>query len=164
MSHWMPARRALLAVLLLGFAAFAAAQTTYRWIDPRTGRVMVTDTPPPGDARAVSKIRDGGGGGSPEIPYATRLAARNFPVVLYTGPECEPCAKARELLGKRGIPFTEKSVQNENDAAELKALVGDAFVPSLKVGRQSLRGFDPEAYNNSLDLAGYPKPEPRPAE
>ena len=29
--------------------------------------------------------------------------------------------------------------------------------PTLKVGKQSFRGFEPAAYNNLLDLAGYPK-------
>ena len=39
-----------------------------------------------------------------------------------------------------------------------------SFLP-LKVGRQSFRGFQPEAYGNLLDLAGYPSarcgPPPR---
>jgi len=39
----------------------------------------------------------------------------------------------------------------------LKKLVGDAFVPTLRVGKQSTRGFEAGAYNNLLDLAGYPK-------
>jgi len=30
-------------------------------------------------------------------------------------------------------------------------------VPALKVGKQSFRGFEAGAYNNLLDLAGYPK-------
>lgn len=38
--------------------------------------------------------------------------------------------------------------------------MGDAFVPSLKVGRQSVKGFTPESFNNMLDLAGYPASAP----
>ena len=39
----------------------------------------------------------------------------------------------------------------------MKGLVGDTFVPSLKVGNQRFRGFETGAYDNLLDLAGYPK-------
>ena len=42
-------------------------------------------------------------------------------------------------------------------------LVGDFFVPSIKVGKQSFRGFEAGAYNNLLDLAGYPKSAAKPA-
>jgi hypothetical protein len=48
-------------------------------------------------------------------------------------------------------------LQKPEDAEELKQLIGDAFVPSMKVGKQSFRGFEAGAYNNLLDLAGYPK-------
>ena len=67
------------------------------------------------------------------------------------------CKQARDLLNGRGIPFTEKMVQKQEDVDELKQLVGDTFVPALKVGKQSFRGFEAGAYNNLLDLAGYPK-------
>jgi hypothetical protein len=33
-------------------------------------------------------------------------------------------------------------------------------VPALKVGKQSFRGFEAAAWNNLLDLAGYPKTAP----
>ena len=38
--------------------------------------------------------------------------------------------------------------------------VGDAAVPTVKVGKQTFRGFDASAYGNLLDLAGYPKSAP----
>ena len=43
---------------------------------------------------------------------------------------------------------------------KLKQLVGDLFVPALKVGNQRVRGFEAGAYDNLLDLAGYPKTAP----
>ena len=58
------------------------------------------------------------------------------------------------------MPFAEKMLQSQEDVAELKQLVGDAFVPALKVGKQSFRGFEAGAWNNLLDLAGYPKSAP----
>ena len=66
-------------------------------------------------------------------------------------------ARARELLTRRGTPFTEKLLQSQADLDELKALIGDVFVPTIKVGKQNQRGFDSAAWNNLLDLAGYPK-------
>ena len=56
--------------------------------------------------------------------------------------------------------ISERMVQRQEDVDELKHLVGDFFVPALKVGKQSFRGFETGAYNNLLDLAGYPKTAP----
>ena len=143
----------LLAALLLAGTAHAQ---TYRWIDPASGRTMITDTPPPGKIKTVSKTTSGDPDETP-LPYAVRQAAANFPVTLYIGPECATeCKNARDLLNRRGIPFSEKVVQQKEDIEDLKKLVGDAFIPSLKVGKQAIRGFQPEAYGSALDLAGYP--------
>jgi glutaredoxin len=142
--------------LALGLAAHAQ---TYRWTDPASGRTMYTDTPPPRNAQNVERIGTSGTTVSEksDLPFATRQAARKYPVVLYTGAECSNCARARDLLNRRKIPFTEKILQTKEDEAALKNLVGDAFVPSITVGQQKVRGFDAAAYDNALDLAGYPK-------
>lgn len=145
----------LLTVCLLLCCAGAHAET-YRWTDAN-GRVVVSDTPPPGQARHVEKT---GGKAQPDdgLPYATRLAAEKHPVLLYTAAECTgECQQARDLLKARKIPYTEKLVKTPEDLAELKQLVGDAFVPSLKVGKTSHRGFTRSAYDSLLDIAGYPK-------
>lgn len=147
----------VLATLLSLAAASAAAQTTYRWIDPTTGRTMITDTPPPGGARQVSRAGPGQrAADSPELPYATRRAAQLFPVTLYSSANCPPCDEARALLIQRGIPFTEKIMRSEADMDELKALVGDTAVPILLIGRQTLKGFEAGSIGKALDLAGYP--------
>ncbi len=146
-----------LAVIL---ATSSVTAETYRWVDPATGKTMYTDTPPPGSAKQISKTK------KPESEetqqsYAIKQAAEYFPVTLYTTPDCvEDCKKARDLLNGRGVPFAEKMLQKPDEAAELKQLVGDLFVPTLKVGRQPVRGFQSEGYNNLLDLAGYPKTAP----
>ena len=51
-------------------------------------------------------------------------------------------------------------VQSAAEIEELKQLIGDAFVPTVKVGNQRFRGFEAGAYDNLLDLAGYPKTAP----
>ena len=87
-----------------------------------------------------------------------RRAVENFPVTLYTSADCtSECKQARDFLNARGVPFTEKMLQKQEDVDELKKLVGDTFIPALKVGKQGFRGFEPAAYSNLLDLAGYPK-------
>jgi len=148
-----------LLILCLALSSATALAQAYRWVDP-SGRTVISDTPPPGRAHSVAKT-----GADKEntdgLPYAVKKAAENFPVTLYTSADCVgQCKDARNLLNLRGVPFTEKMVQTPEDFDELKKLVGDAYVPALKVGKQSFRGFETGAYNNLLDLAGYPKTAP----
>ena len=146
-------------ILCLALASTCASAEAYRWVDP-AGRVIISDTPPPKTAKAVAKL-DGSSENADGLPFALRKAKENFPVTLYTAADClSNCQQAREMLNGRGIPFTEKMLQKAEDANELKQLVGDVFIPSLKVGNQSFRGFEAGAYNNLLDLAGYPKSAP----
>ena len=145
-----------LLMLCLALSSACAVAETYRWVDP-AGRTVVSDTPPPGRAHSVAKT-----GSSAEntdgLPYAVKKAAEDFPVTLYTSADCvSQCKDARNLLNARGVPFSEKMLQSQEDIDELKKQLGDAFVPALKVGKQSFRGFEAGAYNNLLDLAGYPK-------
>ena len=145
-----------LLTLCLMLAAAGVQAETYRWTDS-AGRTVVSDTPPAGKATGVVKL-----GGKPEasdgLSFATKRAMESFPVTLYTSADCvAECKNARDLLNGRGTPFTEKMLQKPEDFEELKQLVGDVFIPSLKVGKQSSRGFEAGAYNNLLDLAGYPK-------
>jgi len=150
-------RLSLLALCLISTAVFAQ---TYRWVDPATGKTMITDTPPPGKVKQVSKAQTGETGEGP-VSVTVRRAAENFPVTLYTSADCPAeCKSARDLLNRRGVPFAEKVLKSQADVDELKALVGESYVPSIKVGKQSQKGFLADAYNNLLDLAGYPSTAP----
>ncbi len=149
-------------LLLLGplLAADAAAQTTYRWLD-KSGKVHYSDQPPPPDIGSVDEKRLGkssvietSGPG-----YATRTAAANFPVTLYTSADCQDdCKLARDFLTRRRIPYSEKVIRNSDDAEAYKRATGatDVFVPSLSVGSQFQRGFLDSAWSALLDNAGYP--------
>ncbi len=146
----------LLSLVLACSAAFAQ---TYKWTDS-AGRTMISDTPPTGLAKKVSKSSDTA---QPDdnLPFSVKKAMEAFPVVLYTSSDCgDSCKQARDLLSARGIPFTDKDVQKPESREELKQLVGEAFVPTIKVGNQRQRGFEASAYHNLLDLAGYPKTAP----
>lgn len=150
--------RRLLFLCLTLISTLALAQT-YRWIDS-TGKTIISDTPPPGTAKKISKAGEAQQEDKGQS-FAMNKAAEAHPVVLYTSAGCiAECKQARDILNVRGIPFTEKLLQNREDIDELKALLGDAFVPALKVGKQHVRGVESGAYNNLLDLAGYPKSAP----
>jgi glutaredoxin len=152
--------RAVIFAALLAAACAASAQQMYRWIDEQ-GRVHVTDTPPPPGAKSAqtTTAASAAAAASPgeSLPYAVQQAASNFPVTLYTAPECAPCAEARALLNARGVPFREVLVTEEAQQEELKKAVGALAVPSIVVGGSAQRGFEEGTYHGLLDVAGYPK-------
>jgi glutaredoxin len=92
------------------------------------------------------------------LPLSLKTAAARFPVVLYTGRDCAPCGAARAHLSKRGIPFVEKTISSEADAAAFRKLAfSEMTVPAVSVGRERLSGFEPGAWDGLLDAGGYPK-------
>ena len=144
----------------LAFALAANAQTNvYRWVD-KDGKVQFSDSPPPADAKDATQRRLGGGGpDETQLPYATQVATRRFPVTLFTGTQCgEPCDQGRNLLTQRGIPYTERDAQNNAaDREALKGLIGSLDVPLLMVGEGKNKGFEEGTWHASLDSAGYPR-------
>ena len=125
-------------------AAFAAtAQTNvYRWVD-KDGKVHFSDTPPPEEAKSVSQKRMGGGyTEESQLPYATQMAMKRNPVTIYTASGCgNPCDRGRELLSKRGVPFSEKNAGgSQADRDALVKLAGSAEVPLLMIGDNKVRG------------------------
>ncbi len=152
-------RRARISVtMVIAFAATSAlAQQLYRWTDDK-GRVHVTDTPPPSSARNVQKKSIASTSSSTPVPYELSQALKDFPVTLYSAPNCQDlCVRAREILNKRGVPFKEVQVFDEQTNEQLKS-TGAKGVPALVVGRSVHEGFDLDAYNTLLDSARYPKP------
>ena len=153
--------RVVFAIVIAAAAFGAAAQQVYWWTD-EAGRVHVTDTLPPAGAKDVRRMKPVPGGGAPSkpaaaVPYVLDQAIKQFPVTLYTSPGCaEPCASARELLNKRGVPFNEVQVWEEQGNEELKRLSGQNQVPTMKVGASVYSGFERSAYEGLLDSAGYP--------
>lgn len=148
-------------IMTLLLATTASAQSTYHWID-RSGKPVYSDQPPPPGVKIVATKEGKAASDDKALPYATRQAADKFPVTLYTTPSCtEACADARGLLNGRGIPFSEKMLKSQEEAAGLaKEQGGEARFPTIKVGPQSFVGFEAGAWTNLLDLAGYPKTAP----
>ncbi|HET9700468.1 MAG TPA: glutaredoxin family protein [Burkholderiales bacterium] len=161
--------KSLLLIALAILALPAAAGTMYRWVDAE-GQVHYTDKPPPASAKDVKQqpIKAPSTDEAARLPYATQMAARNFPVTLYATDCGDPCTQARQFLRKRGIPYTEKDPQQPAEYQDLsKLLSGQMEVPVLKVGSSLTRGFNEEGWHNALDVAGYPRsagaPPPKPA-
>ena len=128
-----------LCVVVAAIAAQASAQTNvYKWTD-KDGKVHFSDTPPP--------------------PYATQLAAQRNPVTIFVGPDCgDPCSRGRDLLTRRGVPYTERDAQNNPaDQEALKKLVGGLDVPTLVIGQRPTKGYEEDMWQAALDSAGYPR-------
>ncbi len=142
-----------------GMASTANAQAIYRVVGP-DGRVTFSDRAPvsvsgsPTPAKAQTASADPAS--ASELPFALRAVQARFPVVLYSGNDCSPCASARSSLEARGIPFTERTVNTAADVQALQALSGQSSLPFASIGRQHLEGFAADEWNQYLDAAGYP--------
>ena len=149
-----------LAALLLAFlAAAACAQSAYRWVG-KDGKVHYSDeAPPPAAAQKVEqrRLQASSSGGGETLSYATRQAARDFPVTLYSSPECgAACTSAREFLTRRGIPHAEKLIVTPDDANAFRAATKSEMLPTLLVGARTEKGFEAGTWGTLLDQAGYP--------
>ena len=150
----------LLAVCCATLPLALQGAEVYRWIDAQ-GVVHYSDVPS-SDAEKINpgKFLDQS---SPDdaLPYETRIAQQNFPVVLYVSAGCGgACDRARSLLDQRGIPYTEKTLSTKDDIDSFRKLSGDEIVPTLGLGRSYLKGFQEEHWHGELDIAGYPKIAP----
>ncbi|NMM84647.1 NrdH-redoxin [Rhodococcus sp. SRB_17] len=159
----MPLPRPFLALATLlctlAWAGPGQAQPVYRIVGP-DGKVTFSDRAPGNDAEPA---RAGRAGAAPEagqataLPYELRQIATRFPVTLYTGADCTPCASARNLLVQRGVPFTERTVASNEDIDALQRLSGGSSLPFGTIGGQQLTGFSDSEWTQYLDAAGYPK-------
>ncbi|MFS2036750.1 glutaredoxin family protein [Polaromonas sp. CT11-55] len=139
------------------FSPLAQAQQVYRIIGP-DGKVTFSDQPPPAAAGAkVSAGTPGGGGSAPTgLPFELRQVASKYPVTLYSGENCGPCAAARTMLTNRGVPFSERTVTSNEDIKALQRLSGDTSLPFATIGSQQLKGFSDVEWTQFLNAAGYP--------
>lgn len=152
----------LAGLLALSCAGTAQAQL-YKWVDSN-GKTTYSDLPPPKSARQLEKSTPKStDAGTATLPYALAEASKNYPVTLFTGAQCAPCAEARDFLKNRGIPFAEKSVTSNADIAILRQISGDAQLPVLLIGRNKQLGFESDAWNLALSAAGYPPDNKLPA-
>jgi len=148
--------------LLLGLMAATLqvqAGELYRWADEK-GKVHYGDAPPPAVDVEEKNFHDPAGPDA-GLSYETRRARQYFPVTLYVSDNCgELCARARELLKQRGIPFGEKKLVLQAEIDAFKAASGGDRAPALGVGKGFVHGFNSGRWHSELDAAGYPKTAP----
>ena len=127
----------LLACLVIMIAQVQAGEL-FRWVD-QSGKVYYGDTPPANAINVQSKSFSGNASRGNDLPYETRIAQQNFPVTLYVGEVCgEPCTQARNLLNKRGVPFSEKLLKTKSEIEAFQKLSGSMNAPTLQVGKCGL--------------------------
>ncbi|MDO9093450.1 MAG: glutaredoxin family protein [Rubrivivax sp.] len=160
MSRSIANRSALLGAGLVLAMSGVPVLAQYKVVLP-DGSVTYTDRPPvASNVRVTPMGRPGNRAPAAAeigLPLDVRSAVQRHPVTLYTGVECSPCDTGRRLLQQRGVPYTERLVLSEDDAAALERLVGGRTVPSISIGAQPLRGLSEADWSAYLDAAGYPR-------
>ncbi len=162
----MNAARQKRLLLTMGLLCIALAMPVahgvrlYKWVD-KDGNVSYHDRPPPSAEGYRVESRDFKlGGGAQPTSAAIGKASEQFPVVVYTVPQCTSCDLARAYLDRRKVPFTDKDVAR--DVALQKELVdktGSLTVPTIMVGEKIMKGYMESLLAGELDAAGYPRIE-----
>ncbi len=151
---------ALVALAAVASSTDSEAQSVYRSVGP-DGKVTFSDRAPAAAPASVLQEQAAApasaGASLAALPYALRQTATRFPVTLYTSSECVPCASARSLLHQRGVPFSERTVQSNEDIEALQRLSGSTSLPFATIGKQQLNGFSDLEWKQYLDAAGYPQ-------
>ena len=148
----------VLAGIMAAVLGSAQAGSLYRWMD-QSGKMHYGDIPAAGAAQVEKVISsDSPATDDADLPYETRRAKENFPVTLYVAGNCnEPCQQARDFLNQRCIPFGEKNLVTKEEIDAFKLISGSENLPTLAIGKNWLKGFLAEQWNDELDIAGYPK-------
>lgn len=150
--------------LLIPLLVFASAHAElFRWVGP-DGKVTYSDTPPPSSAKQVEKKVIANEASNARLPFELARAVKANPVTLYTTGKCGPCDDARNLLHTRGVPYSEKTVNNYEEVTKFKQIAGDGQLPLLVVGSQKQKGFESNAWDTLLTNAGYPASNHLPAD
>lgn len=90
------------------------------------------------------------------LPLELRQVVGRYPVTLYAGKDCASCDAGRQLLQARGVPFSEKRVETNDDIAAFRRATGANSLPVLSIGNQQLKGLNSADWIGYLDAAGYP--------
>ncbi len=145
-------------------AGLADGQTIYRIVGS-DGKVTFSDKPPITADSATVHVGSGKNLSAEAalLPSELRQIVGKYPVMLYTSSGCAPCNSGRELLGNRGIPFSEKTVSSAEDGEALQRISGGTSLPFLTIGKQQIKGFSEPEWTQFLDAAGYPKTSVLPA-
>jgi len=155
-----PAHALLTLLCAVAASSPSWAQQIHRIVGPH-GKVTFSDRAPSKEAATEASSQAGSrtdpGAANAALPIELRQISARFPVTLYTGNNCTPCVSARNLLMLRGVPFTERTVNSNEDIDALQRLSGSTSLPFGTIGGQQLLGFSDGDWTQYLDAAGYPK-------
>ena len=81
-------------------------------------------------------------------------------VTIYTTPTCGFCYQAKQFLTQQGVPFTEKNVAADQQAAmEMIRVSGQQGVPVITIDGQVVVGFDQPRLMQLLGQARQARPK-----
>ena len=81
------------------------------------------------------------------------------PVTVYTTSTCPWCVRAKQYLTQKGVPFTEKNIEQDRAAAlEMIRRSGQTGVPVLTIGNDVVVGFDKARIERLLAAASSGRP------
>lgn len=151
-----------LIIASIAIAAAGQASALYKVVGP-DGSVTYTDRAPGASTARVTTlgreaaVSPAGTADAAALPSELREASTRHPVTLYTAANCAPCDDARRMLQQRGVPFTEKRVETEDDVIAFERLTGARVAPAATIGTQVLRGWVATDWTAFLDAASYPR-------
>lgn len=82
-------------------------------------------------------------------------------VTMYTTDTCSWCGRAKDFLRRNNVPFVEKDVAKDYDAAmEMIRLSGQQGVPVTVAGSDVILGFDQQKFQKLAERFAGPKRPP----
>jgi len=74
-------------------------------------------------------------------------------VIVFSTPTCPHCRHAKQYLRTRGIRFTDVDISRDAHAArDMVRMSGQQGVPVVRIGSQTVVGFDRPKIDRLLDL------------
>lgn len=72
-------------------------------------------------------------------------------ITVYTSSTCPYCTLAKEYLDDKGVEYTEKNVQEDQEARKELMNSGHMGVPVVVIDDEEIVGFDKEKIDLALD-------------
>jgi glutaredoxin len=77
-------------------------------------------------------------------------------VIIYTDPSCPHCRQLKQYLQKRHVPFENRDVTRDPDAANELQAMNAPGVPVVRIGEDMIIGFNEERLKTALHSHGVP--------
>ena len=77
-------------------------------------------------------------------------------VVLYSTEWCHYCAKTRAFLRARNVQYDERDIEKSSKARREYHQLGGRGVPVMRIGEQTVHGFNPDRLEKALTMLAPP--------